>query len=296
MFHIQQMSKCKNVLLISLLYGLFTFRILYVIFKTSISVALILSFLVGIIIWLFSKEGMTLEGLNKGKKMKSPRKNSKNNNQKIVLNRHNNNNNNNRNIMLNRRNNSRPPRVPITAPKKIPLPVNEYSDNEKHIYKILNNSINPSLTKFNNDFKRLDDLANYETEDEFNEFLRDKIQPQLKNIKSLYDIVKNSLMKRSSDTRYQKNVQGGKMLFYNKDTWNIQQRQSQNIQSKINTFNSQIKGFIQRIKQQKQEESIRTINVKPTPPLPPQDEYTYIPPSSSYLSNYSNNKYINQFI
>ena len=103
-------------------------------------------------------------------------------------------------------------------------------------------------------------------------------------------------MKRSSDTRYQKNVQGGKMLFYNKDTWNDQQRQSQNIQSKINTFNSQIKGFIQRIKQQKQEESIRTINVKPTPPLPPQDEYTYIPPSSSYLSNYSNNKYINQFI
>ena len=288
MFHIQQMSKCKNILFISLLYGLFTFRILYVILKTSISVALILSFLVGIIIWLFSKESMTLEGLKKGKKMKHIRKNRNNN----ILNRHNN----NRNIMLNRHNNSRPFQFPITPHKPIPLPVNEYSDNEKHIYKILNNSINPSLTKFNNDFKRLDNLANYETEDEFNEFLRDKIQPQLKNIKGLYDTVKNSLMKRSSDTRYQKNVQGGKILFYNKDTWDDQQRQSQNIQSKINTFNSQIKGFIQRIKQQKQEESIQTINVKPTPPLPLQDEYTYIPPSSSYLSNYSNNKYINQYI
>ena len=288
MFHIQQMSKCKNILFISLLYGLFTFRILYVILKTSISVALILSFLVGIIIWLFSKESMTLEGLKKGKKMKHIRKNRNNN----ILNRHNN----NRNIMLNRHNNSRPFQFPITPHKPIPLPVNEYSDNEKHIYKILNNSINPSLTKFNNDFKRLDNLANYETEDEFNEFLRDKIQPQLKNIKGLYDTVKNSLMKRSSDTRYQKNVQGGKMLFYNKDTWNDQQRQSQNIQSKLKTFNSQIKGFIQRIKQQKQEESIQTINVKPTPPLPLKDEYTYIPPSSSYLSNYSNNKYINQYI
>ncbi len=288
MFHIQQMSKCKSILFISLLYGLFTFRILYVILKTSISVALILSFLVGIIIWLFSKESMTLEGLKKGKKMKHIRKNRNNN----ILNRHNN----NRNIMLNRHNNSRPFQFPITPHKPIPLPVNEYSDNEKHIYKILNNSINPSLTKFNNDFKRLDNLANYETEDEFNEFLRDKIQPQLKNIKGLYDTVKNSLMKRSSDTRYQKNVQGGKILFYNKDTWDDQQRQSQNIQSKINTFNSQIKGFIQRIKQQKQEESIQTINVKPTPPLPLKDEYTYIPPSSSYLSNYSNNKYINQYI
>lgn len=280
---IQQMSEYKKVLFISLLYGLFTFRILSVILKTSISMALIISFLVGIIIWSLSKENMTLEGMKK----RNTRKNRNNKNR--IFNR------NNINRILNRRNNSRPFHVPITH-KPIPLPVNEYSNNEKHIYNILNNSINPSLTKFNNDFKRLDKLASYETEDEFNEFLRDKIQPQLKNIKGLYDTVINSLMKRSSDTRYQKNVQGGKMLFYNKDTWNDQQRQSQNIKSKINTFNSQIKGFIQRINQQKQEESIRTIHIKPTPPLPPQDEYAYIPPSSSYLSNYSNNKYINQYI
>lgn len=277
---IQQMSEYKKVLFISLLYGLFTFRILSVILKTSISMALIISFLVGIIIWSLSKENMSLEGMKK--------RNTRNNKNRIFNRR-------NINRILNRRNNSRPVHVPITH-KPIPLPVNEYSNNEKHIYNILNNSINPSLTKFNNDFKRLDKLASYETEDEFNEFLRDKIQPQLKNIKGLYDTVINSLMKRSSDTRYQKNVQGGKMLFYNKDTWNDQQRQSQNIKSKINTFNSQIKGFIQRINQQKQEESIRTIHIKPTPPLPPQDEYAYIPPSSSYLSNYSNNKYINQYI
>lgn len=288
MFHIQVpvWESSKNVLFISLLYGLFTFRILSVILKTSISMALIISFLVGIIIiWSLSKENMTLEGMKK----RNTRKNSNN-----ILNRIFNRRNKNRNI-LNRRNNSRPFHVPITH-KPIPPPVNKYSGNETHIYKILNNSINPSLTKLNNDFKRLDNLASYETEDEFNEFLRDKIQPQLKNIKGLYDTVKNSLMKRSSDTRYQKNAQGGKMLFYNKNTWDDQHRQSQNIKSKINTFNSQIKGFIQRINQQKQEESIRTIHVKPTPPLPPQDEYAYIPPSSSYLSNYSNNKYINQYI
>ena len=276
MFHIQQICKWKKVSFISLLYGLFTFRILYVIFKMSISMSLTISFMVSIlfiIIWSFSKEGM------------NSRRNRHN-----IFNRRNNLNRRN----LNRHNNARP--VPIPQPKPIPPPVNEYKDDETNIYKILNNSINPSLIHFNNDFKRLDDLAMYETEDEFNELLRDKIRPQLKNIKGLYDTVTTSLMKRYSDTRYQKNEQGIKIRFYNKDTWNDQQRQLQGIKSKINTFYSQIKGFIQRIKQQKQEESTRTIHIKSTPPLPLKDEYTYIPPSSSYLSSYSNNKYINQYI
>lgn len=274
MFHIQQMCKWKKVSLISLLYGLFTFRILYVIFKLSISMSLTISFIVGIllyiIIWSFSKEGMRMRSRNRHNMF-------------------------NRNF-LNRRNNARPTHIPKPKPKPIPPPVNEYKDDETNIYNILNNSINPSLTHFNNDFKRLDDFASYETEDKFNEFLRDKIRPQLKNIKEMYDTVTKSLMKRSSDTRLQKNEQGIKIHFYNKDTWDDQQRQEQGIKSKINTFYSQIKGFIQRIKQQKQEESTRTIHAKPTPPLPPHDEYTYIPPSSSYLSSYSNNKYINQYI
>ena len=291
MFHhiLQQMSMWKKITIISLLYSLFTFRILYVIFKLSISMSLTISFLVGIlyiiIIWSFSKEGMRSHN------------NWYNRNNRYFFNRRSNFNrhsNFNRRSNLNRHSNAQP--IPIPQPKVIPPPVNEYKDDEIYIYNILNNSINPSLTNFNNDFKRLDDLTSYETEDRFNIYLRHRIQPELKNIKGLYDTVKTSLMKRASDTRTQNNEQGVQILFYNKDTWEDQQRQAQNIKSKINTFHSQIKGFIQRIKQQNQEESTRTIHIKPTPPLPPQDEYTYIPPSSSYLSSYSNSKYTNQYI
>jgi hypothetical protein len=125
--------------------------------------------------------------------------------------------------------------------------------------------------------------------------MRDNIRPKLEIIKSSYDMMNASLLKRSSDTRTQDDGLGGKILFYDTNIWNNQQRQIQDIQSKINTYYSQIKGFIQRIKQQKQEEEIaRTSRSKPPPPMPPQDEFTFIPPSSSYLSNYSNNKYINQ--
>jgi hypothetical protein len=187
----------------------------------------------------------------------------------------------------------------ITAEKKIlpPVPINvinEYKADENTLSNILNN-LELTINSFNNDFKRLDELSSYDTEDEFNEFLRDKIQPQLKIINSLYDNVNNNLIKRSSDTRTQNDGNGGRTPFYDKKVWDDQQRKSQEIKTKINTFNSQITGFIQRIKQQKQEESVRTFHVKPIPPLPPSDDI-YIPPSSSYISNYKNNKYINQYV
>ena len=187
------------------------------------------------------------------------------------------------------------PIIPIPIIKITIIPVDEYKEDEQNIFNILNNYINPTLERFNNDFKRLDDLASSDTEDNFNEFLRDNIRPQLERIKSSFDMMHASLNKRSSDTRMQDDGNGGGIPLYNTQIFNNQRRQVQDIQSKINTYYSQINGFIQRIKQQNQAENVaRTVRAKPPPPMPPQDEFTYIPPSSSFLSNYSNNKYINQ--
>ena len=280
------LSIIKKKYILCLLTGIFIFRILYNILDINISYSLIISFLGAGILYILIKGSKIKEGGNWSGGY-------------------------NRGGWGNRVYNRwgsgdrwgrwggwrmRGMVFPVPEPIKIPPPVNEYTEDEQKVYNILNNAINPTLQNFDNNFKRLHELARYETEDEFSEFLRDTIRPQLKNIQSMYETVNTSLIKRASDTRLQDNEQGVKIPFYNKETWDDQHRQERDIKSKINTFHSQIKGFIQKIKHQKQEEESRYIHVKPIPPVQLQDEYTYIPPSSSYLSNYSNNKYINQYV
>ena len=321
------LSIWQKTSLLCILYGLFTFRILNHIFNINIHLTILISLFVGglsyFFIWeLFSKEGYGRFGgapphrLQHYNNINDVFRRAFGNNQSNFFQRRNYSFrhafdnigpsqqpqsipslNNNSSVFfqqsLNRELSIQP--QPEPQPIYIPPPVDEYTSDEDTINNILNNSISPTLNNFNNDFKMLINLASSETENEFNELLRDKIEPQLKNIKSMYDNVNTSLLKRSSDTRVQNDGSNGIKLFYNKDLWNEQQNKSQDIKSKLDTFDSQIKGFMQKINQQSLEESSKTIHKPPTPPTPPPD-YIYIPPSSSYLSNYASNKYINQYI